>query len=132
MDRILTEPSSQREDNRVWVWRYGDPVNVPFRISLYRRDADSTYVNIPTDFTVRFLVKSDLRDDAAVIDKVFHFKAPSIFLCEFSTEEVIALRAGKTYHVGVALYDNDGNFVRAIIDNLPLRVDKSTLSNSVF
>ena len=131
-NQILVEPSSQRGDNKVWVWKYPDPVNTPFRISLYRAGSESTYVNIPTDYSVRFLIKADLRDDNALIEKVFHFDAPSVFQVVIPTDEVIKLRAGRAYHVGVALYDNHGSFVRSIISDLPLRIEGSTLSNSVF
>lgn len=130
---VLTEPSSQREDNRVWVWRYADPVNVPIKINLRNRESGNVYVNIPTDFYAHFLIKEDLRDDVAVLEKVFKFVSPSVFVVEISTEEVAGrLRAGKTYHVGVALYDDNSVFIRTLIADLPLRVDKSTLSNSVF
>lgn len=131
-DVIIQEPSSQRSDNNIWVWRYGDPVFTPFRISFYRKGQDNAYVDIPLDFTVRFLIKADLRDDSAVIEKIFHFDAPSVFVVNIPTDEVIQLRAGKMYHVGLALYNEYGEFVRTIIADLPLRIDNSTLSNSVF
>ena len=129
---FLTEPSSQREDNRIWVWRYADPVNVPIKVNLRRRDTGDVYANIPTSFRIRFLIKEDLRDDDAVLEKSFEFVSPSVFVVKISTEEVVRLRAGKVYHVGMALYDDRDNFIRTIISDLPLRVDKSALSNSVF
>lgn len=134
-DVILQESSSQRNDQNVWVWRYADAVFTPFRVSLYRRDAvdiSAIYVDIPVGFYARFLIKDDLRDESAIIDKSFRFDVPSVFVVDIPTDEVVMLRPGKMYHVGVALYDNNDNFVRAIIDDLPLRVDNSVLSYSVF
>lgn len=132
MNEILTEPSSQRADNKVWVWRYGDAVNTPIRVSLIRKDTEEQYFNIPTSMSARFVIKGDLRDDDAIIDKLFKFTAPNIVVIELSVEEVIQLRAGRTYYVGLALYDEQENFVRVLIADLPLRVDKSALSGSVF
>lgn len=132
MSNILTEPSSQRADHKIWVWRYGDPVNIPMRVSFIRKDNAQQYFDVPTTCYVRFLIKSDLREDDPIIDKPFKFIKPNIFLVEFSTEEVIQLRAGRTYYVGVALYDEGDNFVRTLISDLPLRIDKSALSNQVF
>lgn len=132
MSEILTEPSSQREDQKIWVWRYGDAVNVPFRVSLIKKDTGEEYFKIPTTMYVRFLVKSDLREDMAIIDKPFQFTAPGIFIVQLSTEEVVQLRAGRTYYVGVALYDEGDNFVRTLVADLPLRIDKSVLSSQVF
>lgn len=132
MSEILTEPSSQRSDNKIWVWRYGDPVNVPVKVSFFKKSDQTEYFKVPTTMYARFLVKSDLRLDDAVIDKIYHFIAPGIFIVELSTEEVIQLRAGKTYYVGIALYDEGDNFVRTLVADLPLRVDKSVLSNQVF
>lgn len=132
MSNILTEPSSQRADHKIWVWRYGDPVNIPMRVSFIRKDNAQQYFDVPTTCYVRFLIKSDLREDDPIIDKPFKFIKPNIVLVEFSTEEVIQLRAGRTYYVGVALYDEGDNFVRTLISDLPLRIDKSALSNQVF
>lgn len=132
MSEILTEPSSQRADNKIWVWRYGDAVNTPFKVIFHRKDTGEQYFDIPTTMYVRFLIKDDLRDENPVIEKVYKFIAPNVFVVELSTEEVVQLRAGKTYHVGVALYGEDDNFVRVLIADLPLRVDKSALNKSVF
>lgn len=132
MSEILTEPSSQRADNKIWVWRYGDAVNTPFKVNFYNKDTGEKYFDIPTSMYVRFLIKDDLRDETPIIEKVYKFIAPNIFVVELSTEEVVQLRAGKTYHVGVALYGENDNFVRALISDLPLRVDKSALNKSVF
>lgn len=132
MSEILTEPSSQRADNKIWVWRYGDAVNVPFKITLYKKDTGEQYFDIPTTMYVRFLIKDDLRDENPVIEKVYKFASPNVFIVELTTEEVVQLRAGKTYHVGVALYDGDDKFIRVLIADLPLRIDRSALNNSVF
>ena len=77
-------------------------------------------------------VKADLRDDNSIIDEFFKFDLNSVFVVNIPTEKVCLLRAGRLYHVGVALYDDNNNFVRSLISDLPLRLDKSTLSNSVF
>jgi len=132
MSEFLTEPSSQREDFKIWVWRYGDAVNTPIKVNFYRKDTGEQYFDIPTTYYVRFLIKDDLRDDTPVIEKVFRFVSPNVFIVALSTAEVVRLRAGKTYHVGVALYGEADNFVRVLIADLPLRIDKSALSNSVF
>lgn len=132
MSEILTEPSSQRADNKIWVWRYGDAVNTPFKVTFNKKDTGEQYFDIPTTMYVRFLIKDDLGDETPIIEKVYKFIAPNIFVVELSTEEVVQLRAGKTYHVGVALYGEDDNFVRVLIADLPLRVDKSALNKSVF
>lgn len=132
MSEILTEPSSQRADNKIWVWRYGDAVNTPFKVTFHKKDTGEQYFDIPTTMYVRFLIKDDLRDDTPVVEKTYKFISPNVFVVELSTEEVVQLRAGKTYHVGVALYGEDDNFVRVLIADLPLRIDKSALSNSVF
>ena len=95
MSNILTEPSSQRADHKIWVWRYGDPVNIPMRVSFIRKDNAQQYFDVPTTCYVRFLIKSDLREDDPIIDKPFKFIKPNIVLVEFSTEEVIQLRAGR-------------------------------------
>lgn len=132
MSAILTEPSSQRADNKIWVWRYGDAVNTPFRVNFHKKDTGEQYFDIPTTMYVRFLIKDDLRDENPIIEKVYKFISPNVFIVELSTEEVVQLRAGKTYHVGVALYDEGDNFVRVLISDLPLRIDKSALNKSVF
>lgn len=132
MSDFLTEPSSQRADNKIWVWRYGDAVNTPFKVIFHKKDTGEQYFDIPTTMYVRFLIKDDLRDENPIIEKVYKLIAPNVFIVELSTEEVVQLRAGKTYHVGVALYGEDDNFVRVLIADLPLRVDKSALNKSVF
>ena len=132
MSEFLEESSSQRSDLKVWVWKYGDPVNVPFKVTMIKKDTNSEYFDIPTSMYARFLVKADMRDDMPIIDKVFKFTQPNIFIVELSTSEVVQLRAGRTYYVGVALYDENDNFVRTLISVLPLRIDKSVLSNQVF
>ena len=132
MSGILVEPSSPRADHKVWVWQYGNSVHVPVKVSMIRKDDNTQYFNIPTVMYVRMLIKDDLRDSMPILEKVYNFSAPNIFIVELSTEEVIALRAGKMYHVGMALYDEQDNFVRTLVADLPLRVEKSALSNSVF
>lgn len=132
MSNILTEPSSPRADHKVWVWRYGDAINTPVRVTFYRKDNGEPYFDIPTTCYARVLIKDDLRDDNAVLEKSFHFISPNIFIVEFTTDEVVQLRAGKTYHVGMALYDEADNFIRVLVQDLPLRIEKSALSNSVF
>lgn len=132
MSDFLTEPSSQRADNKIWVWRYGDAVNTPFKVIFHKKDTGEQYFDIPTTMYVRFLIKDDLRDENPIIEKVYKLIAPNVFIVELSTEEVVQLRAGKTYHVGAALYGEDDNFVRVLIADLPLRVDKSALNKSVF
>lgn len=129
---IIQEPSSQRGDNNVWIWRYGDPVYTPVKVHLLRKDTDEVYVDVPTSYTVGFFVKADLRDDTPIIEKMFNFIEPSLFVVDIPTEEVILLRSGKCYHCGMALYDESGNFVRTLVADLPLCIDKSTLSNLVF
>lgn len=131
-DIILREPSSQRNDNNIWVWRYADPVITPFRVLFHRGSDTGNLVDVPVGFYAKLLIKDDLRDENATIDKIFRFDVPSIFIVNIPTDEVIKLRPGKMYHVGVALYDNNDRFVRAIIDDLPLRIDGSALSRSVF
>ena len=101
-------------------------------MTFHKKDTGEQYFDIPTTMYVRFLIKDDLRDDTPVIEKTYKFISPNVFVVELSTEEVVQLRAGKTYHVGVALYGEDDNFVRVLIADLPLRIDKSALSNSVF
>lgn len=132
MSEILTEPSSQRADNKIWVWRYGDAVSTPFKVSFYKKDDGVEYFQIPTTMYVRFLIKADLRDDTPVFEKVFNFISPGVFVVELSTDEVMQLRAGRTYYVGVGLYDEGDNFVRSLVSDLPLRIDKSALSNSIY
>lgn len=129
---VIREPTSQRSDSKMWVWTYGDPVYVPIRVSLVREDTGSVYVDVPTSYHVGFFIKSDLRDSNAIIQKMFNFIEPSLFVVDIPTDEVILLRAGKVYHVGMALYDELGNFVRTLISDLPLRIESSALSNSVF
>ena len=132
MSEILVEPSSQRSDHKVWVWRYGDAVRVPVKVSMVKRSDNTQYFDVPTVMSVRFLIKDDLRDEAPIIEKVYNFVAPNIFIVEIPTDEVIALRAGKVYHVGMALYDEQDNFVRTLVADLPLRIEKSALYDSVF
>lgn len=132
MSEILVEPSSQRSDHKIWVWRYGDAVRVPVKVSMVKKSDNTQYFDVPTVMHVRFLVKDDLRDSSPIIEKAFNFIAKNIFIVELSTEEVIALRAGKMYHVGMALYDEQDNFVRTLVADLPLRVEKSALYDSVF
>lgn len=132
MSEILTESSSQRSDNKIWVWKYPDSVFTPFKVNLRRLGVEGTYIDIPTTYSARFVVKADLRDDNSIIDEFFKFVSPSVFVVNIPTEKVCLLRAGRLYHVGVALYDDNNNFIRSLISDLPLRLDKSTLSNLVF
>lgn len=132
MSDILTEPSSQRGDHKIWVWRYGDAVSTPFKVSFRRKDNDKVYYDVPTSMYARFLIKADLRDETPIIEKAFKFISPNIFVVELSTDEVVQLRPERIYHVGVALYDEFDNFIRVLIADLPLRVDVSALNKSVF
>lgn len=132
MSEILTEPSSPREDHKVWVWRYGDAISTPVKVTFTRKSTNSEYFEVPTTMYARVVIKDDLRDSDAILDKVFQFTSNGIFIIEFTTEEVIQLRAGKTYQLGVALYDEDDTFLRTLVQDLPLRIEKSALNKSVF
>lgn len=132
MSEILREPSSPRSDHGTWVWRYGDAIYTPVKVSMVSKRDNSQYFDVPTVMKVRFQIKADLRDSMPVLEKVFDFIKPNIFVVELSTEEVVQLRAGRTYSVGMALYDEQDNFVRVLVSNLPLRIEQSALYESVF
>lgn len=125
-DRLLKETSSQRLDGQVWVWNYPDSLNVPFRVIL------DEGLQLPKGYKVRFVIKSDIRENDIILDRYYEVLDESVFVVEVSVDEVSQLRIGRTYYGGFALYDTYGNFVRNIVSYLPIRIEKSVFSNVVF
>ena len=133
MSEILVEPSSQRVDNKVWVWTYGDPVNTSVKVSFINKTTSEEYLEIPENgYFVRFLIKTDLREDRAVLDKNFSFVSRGIFVINLSSDEVAQLIPEANYNVGMALYDEVGNYIRTLVQNLPLRIERSVFKNQLF
>lgn len=132
MTEILTEPSSQREDNKVWRWRYGDPVNTPVKVSFINKSNNEKYADVPGGYYARFIVKTDLREDEVFFERNFEFSTDGVFIVELTAEEVCQFRAGATYYCGFALYDSNGKFIRTLVQDLPLVIDKSVFSKQLY
>lgn len=132
MSEILVEPSSQREDNRIWVWNYGDPVHAVCQIQLIDQSTGRTYLEIPQNYYARFMIKSDLREGKSILEKNFNFDGRGVFIVDLTTEEVLQLKPEAHYYVGMALYDEFGNFIRTLVSFLPLRIARSVFKDQLF
>lgn len=132
MNEILVEPSSQRTDNKMWVWNYGDPVHAVCQIKLIDKLTGNTYLEIPENYYARFMIKSDLREGKSILEKNFNFDKRGVFIIDLTTEEVLQLKPEAHYYAGMALYDEFGNFIRTLVSYIPLRVERSVFKDQLF
>lgn len=121
---ILYEATSPRGDHGIWYLTYGQPSKTPFFFDWKGKTAGGKILdfNIDTTCYVKFFIKEFVYSDNNILEYQIQMKENNCIMVEINQEDCFKLKAGKTYHGTVVLYDKDGNIIRVLLRDLPIKV----------
>lgn len=124
---LLYEATSPRGDYGIWNLTYGQPSKTPFFFDWRGKTAGGKLVdfNIDTSCYVQFIIREYVYSKEAILNYKLQMKENNCVMVEINQEDCFKLKAGKTYHGTVVLYDKDNNIIRVLLRDLPIKVLRS-------
>lgn len=121
---MLYEATSPRNDNAIWALTYGEPSKTPFYFNWQGKTSGGAYLdfNIDTSCYVIVTIKERLSDTDSIVSKNLQMQNNNTILLELTQEDMMNLKAGKTYHTSISLYDENNNLIRVLLRDLPTKI----------
>lgn len=121
---LLYEATSPRGDHGIWCLTYGQPSKTPFFFDWQGKTAGGKLISfdIDTSCYVKFFVKEFVYSETNILEYQLQMKENNCVMIEINQEDCFKLVAGKTYHGTIVLYDKDGNIIKVLLRDLPIKV----------
>ena len=121
---MLYEATSPRNDNAIWVLTYGEPSKTPFYFNWQGKTSGGTYLdfNIDTSCYVIVVIKERLDDEEPILSYTLQIQPNNTILLELSEADMLKLKAKKTYHTSITLYDANDKVIRVLLRDLPTKI----------
>ena len=121
---MLYEATSPRGDNGIWVLTYGQPSKTPFRFDWKGKTRGGKYINFAIDPSCYIIltIKEYLSDEESILKYTLQMDDNNSVMVALSEEDMLKLRANKTYHTSISLYDKDNNLIKVMLRDLPTKI----------
>lgn len=128
MAHLLYEPTSPRSDHGILYIYHGQPCNIPIYFEWTGKTAYGKELNIQIDTSCYVIakIKRDMRDKESVVEYSIPIQnEKNCVMLKIGPEDSLKLKAELTYHLSMTLYDAEGNVVRILLADLPVKILQS-------
>lgn len=121
---MLYEATSPRNDNAIWALTYGEPSRTPFYFNWQGKTSGGEYLDFDIDTSCHVIVtiKERLSDEEAILEYTIQMQPHNTIMLELSQEDMLKLKANKTYHTSISLYDANDKLIRVLLRDLPTKI----------
>lgn len=129
---LLYEATSPRGDHGIWCLIYGQPSKTPFFFDWRGKTAKGKLIdfNIDTSCYVIFTIREYIFDKEYILEYNLPMKENNCVMVEINQEDCFKLKEDKVYHGTVTLYDKDGNIIRVLLRDLPIKILRAGVINN--